>query len=105
MPDIEETSLIVDAWTVEDGSQQAFLDALVALFGRLRELDGFIEGAIFKGVNATRFVSWARMSSPRERDAALIDSEVKAMVRRVGGIAHPSFGAYTVFRTFERPEA
>ncbi len=105
MPDIEESSILVDAWTVEDGNQQEFLDALVGLFGRLRELDGFLEGAIFKGVDATRFVSWARMRSPRERDAAMIDSEVQARVRSVGGIAHPSLGAYTVFRTFSPPES
>jgi hypothetical protein len=103
MPDVEESSIIVDAWTVEDGSQQEFLDALVELFGRLRELDGFLEGAIFEGVDATRFVSWARMRSPRERDAALIDSEVRSRMRGIGGLAHRDLGAYKSYRTFAPP--
>lgn len=105
MTDIEESSIIVDAWTVEDGSQEEFLDTLVALFERVRELDGFLEGAIFKGADATRFISWARMRSPRERGAAMIDSEVRARVRSVRGIAHPDLGAYTELRKFAPPES
>ncbi|HTW42650.1 MAG TPA: hypothetical protein VMD79_10080 [Solirubrobacteraceae bacterium] len=105
MPDIGENSIIVDAWTVEDGGQQEFLDALVGLFDRVRELDGFLEGAIFKGVDRTRVLTFARMRSERERDAAVLDSEVQARVRSLGGIAHPHLGAYSVFRTFAPPES
>jgi len=105
MPSAEESSIIVNAWTVKDGSQQELLDALVGLFERLRELDGFLEGAIFKGVDATRFVSWAKMRSPRERDAAMIDNEVQTRIRGIGGLAHPDLSAYTLFRTFTPPES
>jgi hypothetical protein len=104
MPDVEDSAIIVDAWTVEDGNQTEFLDALEGLFGRLRELEGFLEGAIFKGIDATRFVSWARMRSSRERDAALIDSEVRSRMRGIRGLAHPDLGAYTAYRTFSPPE-
>jgi heme-degrading monooxygenase HmoA len=105
MTDIDESSVVVDAWTVEDGSQEEFLDTLVALFERVRELDGFLEGAIFRGADKTRFISWARMRSPRERDAAMIDSQVRARVRSISGIAHPDLGAYTMLRTFSPPES
>jgi heme-degrading monooxygenase HmoA len=103
MPDVEDSAIIVDTWTVEDGRQQEFLDALVGLLERLRELDGFLEGAIFKGVDATRFVSWSKMRSSRARDAAVIDSEVQARLRTLGAIARPDYGGYTVFRTFAPP--
>jgi heme-degrading monooxygenase HmoA len=105
MPDAEEPSIVVDAWRVADGDQQEFLDALVGLFSRVRELDGFVDGEILRGVDPTRFVTYVRMRSARERDAAFIDNEVRGALRRIRGIARPDPGAYTVFRKFTAKES
>jgi heme-degrading monooxygenase HmoA len=104
MPDAEQPSIIVDAWRVADGDQEKLIDALVALFSRLRELDGFIEGEILRGVDPTRFVTYARIRTASERDAAVIDGEVQRTLRTIRGIARPDPGAYTVFRTFTAAE-
>jgi heme-degrading monooxygenase HmoA len=104
MPDAEQLSIVVDAWRVADGDQEKFIDALVGLFSRLRELDGFIEGEILRGVDPTRFVTYARMRSAGERDAMFIDSEVQSVMRTIRGIARPDPGAYTVFRNFTAEE-
>jgi heme-degrading monooxygenase HmoA len=104
MPDAEQLSIVVDAWRVADGDQEKLIDALVGLFSRLRELDGFIEGEILRGVDPTRFVTYARMRSASERDAMFIDSEVQRVMRTIRGIARPDPGAYTVFRKFTAEE-
>jgi hypothetical protein len=108
MSDVAEQSIIIDLWTVPDGSRDEFMSGLVGLFERLRELDGFLDGQILKGVNPSMFVSYARMRSARERDAALIDPVVQAATRNIGGIVRPRPHAYTVARAFtpaarERP--
>jgi hypothetical protein len=104
MPDAEQPSIIVDAWRIADGDQEEFIDALVELFSRLRELDGFIDGEILRGVDPTRFVTYARMRSASERDAAFIDSGLLSVLRTIRGIARPDPGAYTVFRKFTAKE-
>lgn len=100
MSEPEQESIVVDAWTVADGSQQEFLHELTRMFERLRELDGFLEGQILEGVDPTRFVTFARMRSAHAREAAMLDGDVQATLRRLGGIAHPNLAAYTVLRTF-----
>jgi heme-degrading monooxygenase HmoA len=100
MPDVKQPLIVVDAWRVADGDQEKFIDALVGLFSRLRELEGFIDGEILRGVDPTRFVTYARMRSARERDAAFLDSEVQGGLRTIRRIARPDPGAYTVFRKF-----
>jgi hypothetical protein len=54
-----------------------------------------------------RFVTYARMRSASERDAAFIDSEMQRTLRAIRRIARPDPGAYTVFRRFtaEEPSA
>ncbi len=104
MPDAEQPSIIVDAWHVADGDQEEFIHTLVGLFSRLRELDGFIDGEILRGVDPRRFVTYARMRSASARDAAFIDSEVQRALRTIRGIARPDPGAYTVFRKFTAQE-
>lgn len=100
MPDAQQPSIIVDAWRIADGDQEEFIDALVELFSRLRQLDGFIDGEILRGVDPTRFVTYARMRSASERDAAFSNSEVQGVLRTIRKIARPGPGAYTVFRKF-----
>jgi heme-degrading monooxygenase HmoA len=104
MPDAEQPSIIVDAWRVADGDQEEFIDMLVGLFSRLRELDGFIDGEILRGVDPTRFVTYARMRSASDRDAAFIDSDVQGGLRAIREIARPDPGAYTVLRKFNAEE-
>jgi heme-degrading monooxygenase HmoA len=105
MPDAEQPTIVVDAWRVTDGQQEEFTDALEALFSRLRELDGFIEGEILRGVDPTRFVTYTRVRSARERDAAFIDSEVRRVLRRIEGVARPDPGSYTPLRRFTAEES
>lgn len=104
MHDAEQPSIIVDAWRIEDGDQEEFVEMLVALFSRLRELDGFIDGEILRGVNPTRFVTYARMRSAVERDAAFADSEMQRTLRSMREIARPDPGSYTAFRRFAAQE-
>ncbi len=104
MPDAEQPSIVVDAWRIADGNQEEFIEALVGLFSRLRELDGFIDGEILRGVDPTRFVTYARMRSASARDAAFIDSELQGALRTIRRIARPDPGAYTEFRKFTAEE-
>lgn len=98
--DTPDPSIIVDFWNVADGYQDEFMSVLVGLFERLRAYDGFVDGQILRGVDPSMFVSYATMRSARERDDAMADPELRAAVRRIGGIAHPRPHAYTVERTF-----
>jgi len=100
MAETAEPSIIVDVWVVPDGSQEEFMDALVALFERVRAMEGFVDGQILKGVDPTVFISYATMRSARERDAAFMDSKVRAMMRSIGGIARPRPHSYTIARRF-----
>lgn len=100
MSEPRQESIIVDAWAVVDGNQQEFLDELTEMFNYLSELDGFLEGQILEGVDPTRFVTFTRMRSAQAREAVMLDGQVQATLRRLGGIAHPNLAAYTVFRTF-----
>ena len=103
MPETSERSIVVDVWLVSDGSQSEFMDALVALIERVRTLDGFVDGQILRGVDPTLFVSYVTMRSARDREAAFLDSEVREMLRAIGGLAHKSPHAYTGARTFAPP--
>ncbi len=98
--DAPERSIIADFWDIPDGSQDEFLRVLVDVFERLRGFDGFLDGQILKGVNPSLFISQATMRSAAERDAAMIDPEVRAMTRLIGGVAHPRPHAYTIAHTF-----
>jgi hypothetical protein len=100
MADVAEPSIIVDVWVVSDGNQEEFMQALVALFERLRTLEGFLDGQILKGVNPTLFVTYATMRSARERDQAFLDVELRKMMRAIGGIARPRPHSYTIARRF-----
>ncbi len=103
MSGASEPSIVVDAWAVSDGSQDEFLAALTAMLERLSGLDGFEEGAIFEGVDRTRFVSYARLRSVRAREAAFLDPEIQAVMRRIDGIARPSPHVYSLVRRFGSP--
>lgn len=99
-PDAEPLSIIVDAWRVSDGHQEEFIDTLDELFSRLRELDGFIDGEILRGVDPMRFVTFARMRSASERDRAFADSKMHRTRRAIEQIARPDPGMYTSFRRY-----
>jgi len=100
MREVAEASIIVDSWVVSDGSQSEFLTALDAMYARLEQLDGFLGGAVLEGVDRTRFVTYGRWRSAQDREAAFLDSEIDAMMRRIGGIARTNPHAYSVVRRF-----
>jgi hypothetical protein len=100
MPPDAEPSIIVDTWSVDDGSQAEFMSSLVAMLERLEQLEGFGEAQIFKGVDPTLFVSWTTFSSPRTRDMAFLDSVVAKLRRRLESVARPSPNAYELVRRF-----
>ncbi len=103
MPQTPEQAIILDVWTVPEEDRDEFMGAIVEMFERLREMDGFIEGQILRGANPSLFATYARMRSAPERDAALIDSGLQAMMRRVRGIAEPKPHSYTVAQAFKPP--
>jgi hypothetical protein len=105
VPESSDPSIVVDVWHVADGSQEEFMDALVALVERVRALEGFVDGQILKGVDPTLFVSYVTMRSAQDREAAFLDGEVQEMLRAIGGLARQSPHAYTVARRFAPPGA
>jgi heme-degrading monooxygenase HmoA len=94
------SAIIVNAWVVADGYQEEFVETLVRLFEHVRTLDGFIEGEFLRGANPTRFVSYVRMRSARDRQRLLDDSEVSALLRAAEQIARPDLHSYDVLRGF-----
>ena len=100
MSDTREQAIVLDLWTVSEDDRDEFMAAMVGLFERLRELDGFIEGQILTGANPSLFATYARVRTAAERDAALIDPQVQALMRRLRQIAKPKPHAYTVAQSF-----
>jgi heme-degrading monooxygenase HmoA len=92
--------MLVNAWVVSDGAQDEFVELIDGLFEHIRTLDGFIEGQVLRGTNPTRFVSYARMRSPQDRQRLLDDGEVSARLEVVSRIARPDLHSYEVLRSF-----
>lgn len=93
-------AFLVNAWVVRDGDQDEFVSLIEVLFDHLRTLEGFIEGAILRGVNPTRFVSYARMRSPQDRQRLFDDKEVSTLLRAVDAIADTDLHSYDILRSY-----
>ena len=100
MSETPEQVIVLDLWTVPEEDRDEFMDAMVAMFERIRVLDGFLEGQILRGANPSLFATYARVRTAAERDAAMIDPEVQAVTRRLRAIAEPRPHAYTVAQSF-----
>ena len=98
-------ALVVNAWVVADGAQGEFVELIDGLFEYLRTLDGFIEGAVLRGANPTRFVSYTRMRSARDRQRLFDDGQVSAQLRAAGRIAQADLHSYDVVRSFGPAQA
>jgi hypothetical protein len=103
MSDSPDEVIVLDLWTVPEEDRDEFMDAMVTMFEQMRELDGFIEGQILRGANPSLFATYARVRTAAERDAAMIDPRIQAVLRRLREIAEPKPHAYTVARTFSAP--
>ena len=57
--DTPDRSIIVDSWSIPDGSQDEFMAALVDVFERLRTFDGFLDGQI--ELTKTGFIRWTTL--------------------------------------------
>ena len=93
-------ALLVNVWVVSDGSQTEFVEAIAGLYEYLGSTEGFIGGALLAGVNSTRFISYARLRSPRDRQRLLEDDEVSARLRAMSRIARADLHSYAVLREF-----
>jgi len=102
-PDGEQESIVLDVWDVVDGRRGELVEALTAIYERLRVLEGFIEGRLLTGADPTHLASYARMRSARDRDNAMQDREIQALIRGARKIARPHFDAFTELREFEPP--
>jgi heme-degrading monooxygenase HmoA len=102
--DLSGSALVVNAWVVEDGQQEEFVQTIDGLFGCLSALDGFIEGELLRGTNPTRFVSWLRMRSPQHRQHLFDNAEVSTWLRRAERLARADLHNYTVLRGYNRPD-
>jgi heme-degrading monooxygenase HmoA len=96
----EDDAVLLNAWVVSEGDQDEFVALINGLFEHLRGLDGFIEGAVLRGVNPTRFVSYARMRSARDRQLLFDDKEHAAALRAAARIASGDLHSYDVIRSF-----
>ena len=95
---------MADIWTVPDGSQQAFLEALSELFELLRRSPGFIQAQTFRSVNPTKILSYARYESPAAQQEAQNGPGVARMQQRLRDIAHHDLHRYTLAETFLPPD-
>jgi heme-degrading monooxygenase HmoA len=99
------TALLVNAWVVTDGNQEQFIERIEQLFEHLRTLDGFLEGAVLRGVNPTRFISYMRLRSVRDRQRIFDHSETENFLRAVEGIAHADLQSYDVLLSYRADAA
>ena len=94
-------ALLVNAWIVEDGVQDEFLERIQELFERLRTHEGYLEGAVLRGTNPTRFISYVRMRSVEDRRRLLDDGEAGAVLRGLEQIARADVHSYSVVHQFD----
>jgi heme-degrading monooxygenase HmoA len=83
-----EESTIIDTMTVPDGRQEEAIAAVGVLFALLRDITGFLDARLFQSVDGTVLLSYARMRSQSDRQAAEIHPEVKAALRALRAIGH-----------------
>jgi heme-degrading monooxygenase HmoA len=93
-------ALLVNSWHVSDGAQDEFLGLLEELFEYLQGLRGFVEGAVLRGVDPTRFVTYTRMRSRQDRQRAREDAEVSELLRAARRIAISDLHNYEVLHSF-----
>jgi len=89
-----EESTIIDTMTVPDGRQQEAIAAIGVLFTHLQALAGFIDARLFQSVDGTVLLSYARMRSRSDRQAAEMHPEVKSALRALRAIGHVSVHTY-----------
>jgi hypothetical protein len=96
----DNDALLVNAWVVSDGRQDEFIESIDELFAHLRGLEGFVEGAILRGANPTRFVSYARMRTARDRQRLYDDERVSEWMAAIEPIARGELHSYEVLSSF-----
>jgi len=96
----ERDALLVNAWTVTDGDQDEFVEKLDGLFEQLRTRDGFVEGAVLRSTNPTRFISYVRWRSAQDRQRLFDDELLTRFLDDVGEIARADLHSYDVLRSF-----
>lgn len=94
MPGPLEETTIIDTMTVPDGRQEEAIAAIRVLFTHLQELAGFVDAHLFQSVDGTVLLSYARMRSRSDRQAAEMHPEVKAALRALRAIGHVSVHTY-----------
>jgi heme-degrading monooxygenase HmoA len=94
MPGPLEETTIVDTMAVPDGRQQEALAAMRVLFTHLQGLAGFLDAHLFESVDGTVLLSYARMRSRSDRQAAEMHPEVKAALRALRAIGHVNVHTY-----------
>jgi heme-degrading monooxygenase HmoA len=97
----QEPSITVNTWRVADGRQEELIELLLSAFEHMSGQDGFLLGRILQGVDRTRFVSYAHLRSPADRDRAMDDRAVRTALRSAETIAHPHLHNYELLRAFE----
>lgn len=96
----DDDALLVSAWVVPDGTQDDFVKRIEGLLEHLSTLDGFKEGAVLRGVNPTRFVSYVRLRSAQDRREIFDDARVSARLREIEALARADVHSYDVLRAF-----
>ena len=94
MPGPLEETTIIDTMTVPDGRQEEAIAAIRVLYAHLQDLAGFLDARLFQSVNGTVLLSYARMRSRSDRQAAEMHPEVKAALRALRAIGHLSAHTY-----------
>jgi hypothetical protein len=90
---LEETT-IIDTVTVPDGRQEEAIAAIEVLFTNLQAIGGFVDARLFQSVDGTVLLSYARMRSRSDRQAAEMHPEVKAALRALRAIGHVNVHTY-----------
>lgn len=93
-------AILVNAWVVSDGSQDEFVTRIRALLEYLRVQEGFLDGAVLRGVNPMHFLSYVRLRSPADRQRLLADPEVTARLRAASRVARADVHSYDVLSAY-----
>ena len=98
-----EESVVIDACTIPDGSQQEVIEKLRAILDLMRLLDGFVGGELHLSADGTTVLCYSRMRTGMDRQAVENNAEIVAAWQDLQAIATPRRKAFELLRVFYPP--
>lgn len=98
----DEAAVLINLWKVKDGSQEEFRALLGELIAELTAMDEFVEAQIYEGVDGDSLITHVRMGSAAAADDAVESPAVRAVARKLSGLASSQLHRYRLVRSFDR---